>query len=222
MVPPYRACGAISLGDNVTEEERKEKKRDSVRKWRLKYPERKRESKRKYRAANPEKKRAADRKWDNANREKVREHGRNNARKSRAENPEKQRESNRKWRSNNLEKARENTTKWRAENPEKHRESSRKWNAEHRERVRENQSRRRALKQGASISDVDLEFIWNRANGICYLCGKAIDRADCHFDHVIPLSKGGSHSTDNLRPTHSKCNVKKSNKIIKWIQGKLV
>jgi len=32
---------------------------------------------------------------------------------------------------------------------------------------------------------------------------------DLHFDHVVPLSKGGPHTTENIRPSHSTCNLKK-------------
>jgi 5-methylcytosine-specific restriction endonuclease McrA len=33
------------------------------------------------------------------------------------------------------------------------------------------------------------------------------------LDHVIPLSKGGTDTMDNLRPAHWLCNIKKSNKL---------
>lgn len=30
-----------------------------------------------------------------------------------------------------------------------------------------------------------------------------------HIDHVIPLVKGGSHTLENVRPSHAICNLKK-------------
>jgi len=30
-----------------------------------------------------------------------------------------------------------------------------------------------------------------------------------HLDHVIPLSKGGYDTIDNIRPTHGICNIRK-------------
>jgi 5-methylcytosine-specific restriction endonuclease McrA len=32
-----------------------------------------------------------------------------------------------------------------------------------------------------------------------------------HIDHVVPLSKGGSDTLANIRPTHGLCNLQKSN-----------
>lgn len=58
----------------------------------------------------------------------------------------------------------------------------------------------------------------------CHLCGGAIDldaprtagkpgwEKSLHIDHVIPLSKGGDDTLDNVRPSHGKCNVRKHNK----------
>jgi 5-methylcytosine-specific restriction endonuclease McrA len=60
----------------------------------------------------------------------------------------------------------------------------------------------------------------------CHLCGGAIDLAaprspgavgwekSLHIDHVIPLSRGGDDTLDNVRPAHGQCNVKKHNRII--------
>ena len=56
----------------------------------------------------------------------------------------------------------------------------------------------------------------------CHLCGKEINyyaprrvgfygwENGLHLDHVIPLSKGGSDELDNVKPSHVKCNIKKS------------
>lgn len=35
-----------------------------------------------------------------------------------------------------------------------------------------------------------------------------------HLDHIIPLSKGGTHEPNNVRITHAKCNLSKHSKII--------
>lgn len=54
----------------------------------------------------------------------------------------------------------------------------------------------------------------------CSICGIIIDK-ELHFpnimaatlDHVIPLSRGGRHEWDNVRPAHAICNFKKGNEI---------
>lgn len=44
----------------------------------------------------------------------------------------------------------------------------------------------------------------------CAYCGKELtDSFDCTQDHVIPLSKGGTHSIDNVVPACRVCNARK-------------
>lgn len=59
----------------------------------------------------------------------------------------------------------------------------------------------------------------------CHLCDKPIDlkasrkvgasewEMSLHIDHVIPLSKGGDDTLENVRPSHAQCNLMKSAKI---------
>ena len=51
---------------------------------------------------------------------------------------------------------------------------------------------------------------------ICHLCGLYISRHATKndwyrvtLDHIIPLSKGGTHTRDNVAPAHWKCNMEK-------------
>lgn len=68
-----------------------------------------------------------------------------------------------------------------------------------------------------------LEEVYERDNGICYLCGEQCDWNDYEErdgvivygnkypsrDHVIPKSKGGTNTWDNIRLAHRLCNSKK-------------
>lgn len=36
------------------------------------------------------------------------------------------------------------------------------------------------------------------------------------LDHIIPLSKGGSHTADNLQCAHFMCNSKKGDAMPEW------
>ena len=47
---------------------------------------------------------------------------------------------------------------------------------------------------------------------VCGICTLDVEPADVHLDHVIPYSKGGPHTIDNLRVTHSVCNMRKGAK----------
>jgi len=52
--------------------------------------------------------------------------------------------------------------------------------------------------------------VWRRDNGACVQCGS---NEKLEFDHIIPVSKGGSSTYRNLQLLCEPCNRKKSNKI---------
>lgn len=47
----------------------------------------------------------------------------------------------------------------------------------------------------------------------CGICGGAVNPKDVHLDHIFPWSKGGPTELDNLRVTHSLCNIRKGAKL---------
>jgi hypothetical protein len=57
--------------------------------------------------------------------------------------------------------------------------------------------------------DVKL-VVWARDGGSCVRCGS---RQDLHFDHIIPVAKGGGNSEANVQILCESCNLKKSDKI---------
>lgn len=63
-------------------------------------------------------------------------------------------------------------------------------------------------------------MVFKEFGAVCYLCGMAIDMAllanhkfSATIDHIIPLSRGGSHNLENTRPAHLSCNSKKHDKM---------
>ncbi|HMC70985.1 MAG TPA: HNH endonuclease signature motif containing protein [Mycobacteriales bacterium] len=69
---------------------------------------------------------------------------------------------------------------------------------------------RRARKRGTQTERIDLAVVLAKHGMICHLCGDGIASLDdLHFDHVIPLARGGTHTYDNLRPAHATCNLRK-------------
>jgi 5-methylcytosine-specific restriction endonuclease McrA len=48
---------------------------------------------------------------------------------------------------------------------------------------------------------------------MCHLCGLPVGARERHWDHVVPLSKGGAHSMDNIRVSHAVCNQRKGNRV---------
>lgn len=56
--------------------------------------------------------------------------------------------------------------------------------------------------------------VYNKYNGICWLCNKHVGITEFSIDHVKPLSKDGNGSMENLRPAHKDCNgIKGSHEI---------
>ena len=69
--------------------------------------------------------------------------------------------------------------------------------------------------------NITLMALYQRDGGKCWLCGKACDyNADSNdnsypsIDHVIPLSKGGKHSWENVKLAHRGCNSAKGSRLI--------
>ena len=51
--------------------------------------------------------------------------------------------------------------------------------------------------------------VYNKANGICEICGKFVPMNAFTVDHIIPISKGGTYDMDNLQLAHESCNLMK-------------
>lgn len=59
------------------------------------------------------------------------------------------------------------------------------------------------------IEDGDRKF--EEQNGICVLCEKKFERNEMQMDHIIPWSKNGKTTYENLQMLCEKCNKSKSN-----------
>jgi 5-methylcytosine-specific restriction endonuclease McrA len=91
-----------------------------------------------------------------------------------------------------------------------------------RERERQKNRRRRAA---LSKPYNELQVI-SLYGGNCHLCGLGIDfmatrkcgnegwESGFHVDHLIPLSKGGEDTLENVRPSHAVCNLQKASNYV--------
>lgn len=87
---------------------------------------------------------------------------------------------------------------------------------------------RRALRKKATVNTAGIKkFVTGTKSKefvICYYCENKTPSFGCNFDHIVPLSKGGSHSVGNLCVTCPTCNKSKGPKRVHdWIKfGQLV
>lgn len=127
-----------------------------------------------------------------------------------------------------VKRNRERIREWKSDpvnaerNRELNRELSRKWKRDNPEKNREKSRRRRAAKKGNGVEKIDLVALFERDGWVCHLCGESVDRdlkypdpGSASHDHVIPLSRGGTHTWNNVKLAHLGCNISKGNKILK-------
>lgn len=117
------------------------------------------------------------------------------------------------WYAANRDRRRPQQRAWRQANLDRERENRRAWLAAHPGYITEYMRARRAALAGRTVGPVDLDALWT---GFCGICDGPIDRslrwpdADSpSIDHIHPVSKGGSHTQDNLQWTHLVCNIRK-------------
>jgi 5-methylcytosine-specific restriction endonuclease McrA len=86
---------------------------------------------------------------------------------------------------------------------------------------------KRLIKQGFNLQTdfFSASMVIMTYGTICHLCNDEVDldaprsvgapgwERGLHIDHVIPLSKGGHDTLENVRPSHGQCNIKKHNKL---------
>lgn len=72
-----------------------------------------------------------------------------------------------------------------------------------------NATRKASWKVGGRQERVSRAYIVARDKSRCHLCGKACRDEEIHLDHLIPLSRGGTHAPENLRVACAKCNLEK-------------
>lgn len=129
-------------------------------------------------------------------------------------NPEKRKETSANYYKENKQKISESTKRSRKNNPELYAELGRK-----------HANLRRARKLGNGAEPYTEKEMLKQYGTDCHLCGIPIDftasrqtgrgswEMGLQIDHLIPLSKGGPDTLENIRPSHGMCNLKKNNSI---------
>lgn len=109
---------------------------------------------------------------------------------------EKRKIYNKKWRERNDRS--EYMLNWSRKNKDKRRASYDKW---------------RHAKRGIESEFIIRHDVWEKCQGVCGICNLPVQENNWHLDHIIPLSRGGTHTMNNVQVSHSTCNLSKGNKL---------
>lgn len=136
-------------------------------------------------------------------------------------NRERSRELNKKSAYRNKERVSTYAKKWYQENKERIKEQQRNYYYNNKDKAYARSAKRRAIKHNAKNDIYTVGYVVAIYGTLCYICKDEIDlkapratkykgwERGLHIDHVIPLSKGGSNTMDNVRPVHGLCNISK-------------
>lgn len=153
------------------------------------------------------------------------------AKKYRAGHPEYFREKHAEYRGRNREKIKEQAKKYHGT------EKTRAYYLANRERILENAHKWKKTLAGrtarsyyraairAGDKSINLPALFDRDGGRCRICGAMCDYNDItvkngaviagdnypSIDHIVPISKGGTHEWSNVQLAHKRCNSVKSN-----------
>jgi 5-methylcytosine-specific restriction endonuclease McrA len=72
-------------------------------------------------------------------------------------------------------------------------------------------TRKRNKKKGNGIFYISEKEITKLLSSNCYIC--QINPSE-HLDHIVPISKGGTHSIGNLLGSCQRCNLEKGSKTL--------
>ena len=87
------------------------------------------------------------------------------------------------------------------------------WKLRNKGRVNGYVAARYAKLHTTKIERIDYSQVIEQANGVCGICGGEL-YPPVEIDHIIPLSKGGTHTRDNLQASHAQCNRSKHTRIL--------
>jgi len=122
----------------------------------------------------------------------------------------------------------ERSRKWRSENPEKQKAFRKSWASRNKNKVRSystQHSHNRRVGKHQSRKDNISVYKWllkwkSKRLVRCYWCQLHFKPSSCHIDHIMPISRGGKNTIENVCISCADCNMKKKAKSISvWNQS---
>ena len=141
-------------------------------------------------------------------------------------NKEKILEQQKEYYQNNKEQKKEYRKEYYQNNKEQIKESQKEYHQNNPHKAREKARKRRALKQKNIHKPYTEDQVLEKYGTNCHICKEDINllanrspgapgwERGLHIDHVIPLSKGGADSLNNVKPAHGLCNLQKNNSLL--------
>jgi len=200
LTPACKKC--LSAASKIYRLNNKDDQRDRYKKWIEANRELKMKSRKLWNDRNKERNYLSRKKWAQVNKDSLATYNRA----FHLANPN-YRDS---YREANSEQIRHYFKAYRIANKEKRSQDSRK---------------RRAMKVTNQSESYTTQEILDYYGTDCHICKKPVNltaprsngkpgwELGLHLDHVIPISKGGSDLINNIRPSHGKCNLRKSDKV---------
>ena len=155
-------------------------------------------------------------KYNEEHREELRE----SSRKYREIYREKEKERQRKYKDSHQDELKEQSKKYRGTHKDEIKARNRKWwQSPNGKFAAQQHSHRRRVQEHASSSDLtskQWQRILKNQQNRCSICQKMFNAHRVPtMDHIIPLSKGGTHDSSNVQALCQSCNSSKNAKILK-------
>jgi 5-methylcytosine-specific restriction endonuclease McrA len=149
----------------------------------------------------------------------------------RERNPDRLRRYGLMYRVKNTDRKRQYCREWEERNKERRRLrkriTARVWRADNPESLKlyrkRREARARASEQAGRPTFTSADVRWRLAiqKQRCYWCKKRVGDS-YHIDHIIPLSRGGSNSRENICVACAPCNLSKGSKMPEEFAGRLL
>lgn len=107
-----------------------------------------------------------------------------------------------------IERERQRRERYKAKDPQRYKT-----------RIRTAEYKRKARKKAVKHEPINRDYVFRRDNHKCQICKEPLNMnlkwphpGFATIDHIVPLSKGGPHTLDNVQAAHLRCNCKKGNR----------